>query len=263
MGSRFHEVMEHLYRGIPHRVPSVEELNALFLKLWEAKWSDDIRIVRRDRKVEDYKAVGLRAIEDYCRRYSPFDQGRVLGLERNLHCDLDGSGRYRLRCILDRIMGDADGRFEIHDYKTSASLPEQARLDDVNGLVGPKRFETVQLVKSVVDVERRDPAGQGAGNLLGIAVVQLSPAFVSRVVLRRLEVLQQSLDRCAGNSWLGDQGSIFGRNPPYTTVSVIAAWVAKVVLHMADQSIVPIENVDRAVRSHFDVHGPKIFFCRH
>ena len=129
MGNRFHEVMEHLYKGIPHRVPSVEELNALFLKLWEAKWSDDIRIVRRDRTAQDYKAIGLRAIEDYFRRYSPFDQGRVLGLERNLHCDLDGSGRYRLRCIIDRLMGTADGVFEIHDYKTSASLPEQARLD--------------------------------------------------------------------------------------------------------------------------------------
>ena len=130
MGSRFHEVMEHLYKGIPHRVPSVDDLKGLFLKLWETKWSDDILIIKRDRTAESYKDVGLRAIEDYFRRYSPFDQGRVLGLERNLHCDLDGSGKYRLRCILDRIMGDTDGRFEIHDYKTSASLPEQARLDE-------------------------------------------------------------------------------------------------------------------------------------
>jgi len=38
-------------------------------------------------------------------------------------------GRYRLRCIIDRLMGLPDGVVEIHDYKTGGFLPEQGKLD--------------------------------------------------------------------------------------------------------------------------------------
>jgi putative RecB family exonuclease len=129
LGSRFHEVMEHLY-GQRTRTPSAEELKELFLGLWERKWNEDVRIVQRDRSAEDYKATGLRAIEDYHRRYSPFDQGRTLGIERELSLKLDGGDGHRLRCIIDRLTAAPDGTFEIHDYKTSGFLPEQARVDE-------------------------------------------------------------------------------------------------------------------------------------
>jgi len=130
MGNRFHEAMERLYEHAPQSYPSADELRELFLKLWDKEFADDVFSNLANRKPEDVRALGLRAIDDYWRRYQPFDQGRVLGLERELLVDLDGSGKYRLRCIIDRLMARDDCSFEIHDYKTGGFLPEQKKLDD-------------------------------------------------------------------------------------------------------------------------------------
>jgi hypothetical protein len=86
-------------------------------------------LIRSDRSADDYRAIGLKAIEDYFRRHEPFDDGQVLGIERNLVTDLDGTGRYKVRCIIDRLMRGEDGRLEIHDYKTSSMLPTQESVD--------------------------------------------------------------------------------------------------------------------------------------
>jgi putative RecB family exonuclease len=129
MGSRFHEVMEHLYGRLSFEKPDLATLKRLFEEAWERKWSDDIVLIRSDRTADDYRAIGLKAIEDYFRRHEPFDEGQVLGIERNLLTDLDGTGRYKVRCIIDRLMRRQDGRLEIHDYKTSGTLPTQGDVD--------------------------------------------------------------------------------------------------------------------------------------
>ena len=43
---------------------------------------------------------------------------------------LDDEGRYNCKGIIDRLMLAPDGAFEIHDYKTGSSLPDEAELDD-------------------------------------------------------------------------------------------------------------------------------------
>jgi putative RecB family exonuclease len=129
LGSRFHEVMEHLYRRVPHGVPSPGDLKALFCRLWDAKWEEGILVLNPEKRAEDYRALGLRAIDDYCRRYAPFSDGRVVGLEREIAVDLGGDGRHMLRCIIDRLVAKDGDLFEIHDYKTSGFLPEQKDLD--------------------------------------------------------------------------------------------------------------------------------------
>ena len=129
MGSRFHEVMEHLYGRLAFEKPDLEKLKELFGEKWEREWGDDVEVIRGDRTAEDYRKIGIKALEDYFRRHEPFDEGHVLGIERNIFADLDGTGKYKLRCIMDRIMKRDDGRYEIHDYKTSSSLPTQLDAD--------------------------------------------------------------------------------------------------------------------------------------
>ncbi len=129
MGSCFHETMEKLYLELPFRKNDEETLKAYFNARWEKNFGPHIHIVKKEGMPEDYRAVGLRAVGDYVRRYAPFDEARTIGVERRLIVDLDGSGRRRVQCYLDRISRRADGVFEIHDYKTSASLPTQAQLD--------------------------------------------------------------------------------------------------------------------------------------
>jgi len=130
LGSRFHEVMEHLYSRLAFERPDLDALKALFNSSWEREWNDKVEVMRADRTAEDYRAIGMKALEDYFRRHEPFDEGQVLGVEREIITDLDAGGRYRMRCIIDRLMRRADGGLEIHDYKTSAFLPTQQELDD-------------------------------------------------------------------------------------------------------------------------------------
>ncbi len=129
LGSRFHETMEKLYRDLRYRVCSLEELINYYEDLWSKNYHKDILIVRRERTADDYRNLGRRCIEDYYKRYYPFNRGRTLAIEKRVVVDLNGDGKYLIQGYIDRIDQLADGTYEIHDYKTSSSLPEQSYFD--------------------------------------------------------------------------------------------------------------------------------------
>jgi putative RecB family exonuclease len=129
LGQRFHEAMEWLYRERAFRIVPLEELLAFYEKAWAEKWHAEVKINKEERTGEDYRVLGRRLIEEYYRRHHPFDEGRVLALERYIRFPLAEGSRYLCKGIIDRLMLAPDGTFEIHDYKTGSSLPEQADLD--------------------------------------------------------------------------------------------------------------------------------------
>jgi len=130
LGSRFHEIMEKIYRNLPFRMYSLDELLDFYGDIWDKKYHDKVMIANEERKAKDYKEIGKKFIEDYYKRYYPFNRGKVLGIERPVMIDLDGKGKYRLRGFIDRLNRTEDGTYEIHDYKTSKSLPEQSKMDE-------------------------------------------------------------------------------------------------------------------------------------
>jgi len=129
MGSRFHEAMELLYKDIRFKSPSVNELIEHYNNQWDEKYSDNVFIVKKERTRDDYRRIGIEAINDYYKRYYPFDQSRVLGIERAFVFSLDDKDEHRLKAIIDRISQAQDSSYEIHDYKTSSSLPDQQQVD--------------------------------------------------------------------------------------------------------------------------------------
>lgn len=129
LGSRFHEVMEKLYKDLKCRLYSLKDLLDYYSDQWDKEFSEAVIITKKDRTAEDYKNIGRKCIEDYYKRYSPFEQGRVLGLEKEILIDLNNDGKYKVRGFIDRISQSQDDTYEIHDYKTSASLPEQKHFD--------------------------------------------------------------------------------------------------------------------------------------
>jgi putative RecB family exonuclease len=129
LGQRFHDAMEWLYGEKAFRVVPLGELLEHYEKDWANQWHLEIKIVKEGRTADDYRLMGRRFIEDYYKRHHPFDEGRVLGLERYIRFPLDDAGRYRIKGIIDRLMLAADGVFEIHDYKTGSKLPEQREID--------------------------------------------------------------------------------------------------------------------------------------
>jgi len=174
LGQRFHDAMEWLYGETAFRVPTVEEVLDYYEKDWAAKWHDDVKIVKEGRTADDYRKMGRRFVEDYYRRHHPFEEGRVLGLERYIRFPLDDAGRYRIKGIIDRLMLGSDGVFEIHDYKTGSKLPDQREIDadrqlalyqiGVQALWPEARERGVRLVWHEVafDVEMRSTRTAGA-----------------------------------------------------------------------------------------------------
>jgi len=129
LGSRFHETMDKLYEDLKCKVYTLDEVLSYFEKLWDKEYTDNVIITRKDRTVEDYRNIGRKCIEDYYKRYKPFNQGRVLGLEKQVFVDLKGDGNYKVQGYIDRITQADDDTYEIHDYKTSGYIPEQKYLD--------------------------------------------------------------------------------------------------------------------------------------
>jgi putative RecB family exonuclease len=130
LGQRFHDAMEWLYGERAFRIVPLEELLEYYEKDWVNQWHFEIKINKEGRTADDYRLMGRRFIEDYYKRHYPFDEGRVLGLERYIRFPLDDAGRYRCKGIIDRLMLAPDGVFEVHDYKTGSKLPEQKELDE-------------------------------------------------------------------------------------------------------------------------------------
>jgi RecB family exonuclease len=129
LGQRFHDAMEWLYKERAFRIVPLEELLEYYEKDWAMQWHAEVKIRKEGRTQDDYRMMGRRFIEDYYKRHCPFDEGRVLGLEKYIRFPLDDAGRYKCKGIIDRLVLAPDGAFEVHDYKTGSKLPDQAELD--------------------------------------------------------------------------------------------------------------------------------------
>jgi len=130
LGSRFHETMEFLYKDIRCREYSLNDLLNYYENQWDKEYTDSVVITKKNRTTQDYRNIGRKCIEDYYKRYYPFTQERVLGLEREILIDIRGDGKYKMRGFIDRLSQDNDNTYEIHDYKTARYLPEQKHFDE-------------------------------------------------------------------------------------------------------------------------------------
>jgi putative RecB family exonuclease len=126
MGSRVHEALEKLYRDLKvTKLNTLEEILDFYHQSWEKNWNDRIQIIRKDYGAEDYRRLGEKCITDYYQRYTPFDQGKTLGLEENIYFPLEEEKGYWIRGFIDRLTLVDSSILEIHDYKTSNRLPTQ------------------------------------------------------------------------------------------------------------------------------------------
>lgn len=123
LGSRVHDALEWLYRQVQLGLnPPVGEVLAQYEEAWNAEWADNVRIVRRGMSADAYRRLGVKCLELYCSRHAPFAEGLVLGLEEPFSLKL-GDG-VELTGFIDRLMKRDGDIYEVHDYKTSGTLPK-------------------------------------------------------------------------------------------------------------------------------------------
>lgn len=132
MGSRAHEALAELYGFIKNGVVKPREwLLARYDDLWDKNLTAAVKVVRSDYTEDDYRRKGRKCLDDYYREYAPFDQAKVVATEKEISFKLkDGNDEISFRGIIDRLdWNDKEKIYEIHDYKTSGSLPTQADAD--------------------------------------------------------------------------------------------------------------------------------------
>jgi putative RecB family exonuclease len=131
LGARVHEALEKLHRNLEFgKLMSEKELLTFFNTEWKKNWTDLIIIVRGEFTKEDYHKMGEKYLKDYYKRYKPFKEGKVVGLEITDSLPLDNEGEYNFFIRIDRLMDIGEGLYEIHDYKTNTELPAQKNLDE-------------------------------------------------------------------------------------------------------------------------------------
>lgn len=130
LGLRVHETLERLYRELKEGVlASLPDLLYTLETRWDRRWHPGVKIVRKGRSSGEYRRIGRACVETYYSQFVPFDQPKTIGLEHRIVFRLDREGRYRAQGYIDRLAVDPEGVMEIHDYKTSESVPSQAVLD--------------------------------------------------------------------------------------------------------------------------------------
>jgi putative RecB family exonuclease len=203
LGSRVHEALEKLYRGKKfEKLLTLDELLATFNKIWQEKWTDSIIIVKKDYTAENYRKMGERQLTDYYNRYKPFDKGRTIGLETQDFLSLDAEGKYKFHIRIDRLVDMGNGLYEVHDYKTSSSLPKQQDLDSDRQLAmysqwvkqNFKDFQKVRLVWHFLAFDKELDSYRTKRELDDL----------QKEVLERIKEIEAAEDYPANVSWLCD-----------------------------------------------------------
>jgi putative RecB family exonuclease len=131
MGKRVHEALELVYDDLDRaREQGVEAAVARFHEKWEASMGPNVRVIRPDMEPGYYREIGDRCVRTFWEINAPFriDPEKIIGLEMKVFIALDKGGRYRMMGYVDRAQHAEPGVIEIHDYKTSASLPREGSL---------------------------------------------------------------------------------------------------------------------------------------
>ncbi len=130
LGSVVHETLEWLYTEVKKgNIPSVEEVIVYYSQRWEKGYSPNIVIVKKQFTPKDYFDKGIQFILNYYLKHEPFDDN-TLEIEKEVSITIDENGEYKIRGFIDRLSyNPKTGEYEIHDYKTSNSLPKKEDIE--------------------------------------------------------------------------------------------------------------------------------------
>lgn len=130
LGSVVHETLERFHDDMERNEKrSLKGVVKLFFELWSENWCEDIEIPHTDRTPEHFKEKGVKCVERYYEKHAPFEGERTLGTELHVHPTIEADGReYSFQGLIDRLARDREGRYIIHDYKTSKYLPSRSDL---------------------------------------------------------------------------------------------------------------------------------------
>jgi putative RecB family exonuclease len=131
LGSVVHDTLEWIYNSVkenPENPPTLDEIIHHYINIWQKELTDDTLIVKKQFTQKDYLNKGIQFLADYFQKYYPFKDGTI-ECEKEITIELDKNTS--IRGFVDRLVYDIEkGHYEIHDYKTSNTLPTQEKMDE-------------------------------------------------------------------------------------------------------------------------------------
>ena len=121
-----HESLEFLYSEmVKGRLLLFDGVVNHFTKGWNEKWHKDVVIVKERFSVDHYFKLGPDCLGRYYRKHKPFSSP-VKEIEYTVLFKMDPEDDFQIKGIIDRLDHLGDGKWEIHDYKTSSRSMSQA-----------------------------------------------------------------------------------------------------------------------------------------
>lgn len=131
VGTAVHAAFEELYQLVSGgKVPALAEVRAFYAKALAEEWDETVRLKDARFTKEDWTKVGGDCVELYYQAHAPFNEDRTIAVEKRVGFSLTvEENEYRIEGFVDRLSLAPDGTFEIHDYKTAKTLPNQEHAD--------------------------------------------------------------------------------------------------------------------------------------
>ncbi len=131
LGVAVHAAFEELYRRVSGgQLPSLPDVQGWYEAAFAEGWDETVVVKDATFSKDDWRRVGTSCVESYYDGHKPFTEDRTVAVEKKVGFPIEVDGHeYRIEGFVDRLSLAADGAFEIHDYKTAKSLPNQEHAD--------------------------------------------------------------------------------------------------------------------------------------
>jgi putative RecB family exonuclease len=131
LGSIVHETLEWFYNQVKNKkVPTIDETLIYYSVKWEENYIPEIINVSKEKTTTDFFNKGVQFIVNYYMKHQPFNEN-ILELEKEISVNLDKEGEYKIRGFIDKLNYNQETQeYEVHDYKTSNSLPSREKIEN-------------------------------------------------------------------------------------------------------------------------------------
>ncbi|MBT4376902.1 PD-(D/E)XK nuclease family protein [archaeon] len=130
LGTSIHDSLEWLYNEVLKGItPELDELIQEYANLWQKGFNENFLIVKKEFTAEDYFNKGVKFLIDYFVKHQPFKDG-TLEMEKRVFIELHPDSEHKIIGYIDRLVYDKEkNQYEVHDYKTANSLPNQEKFE--------------------------------------------------------------------------------------------------------------------------------------
>ncbi|MDY0016192.1 MAG: PD-(D/E)XK nuclease family protein [Bacteroidales bacterium] len=129
MGDIVHQTLEKLYQNKKFKQDiSLDFILKFYSELWDEKYSSGILIVKENMTSQNYKLMGEEFLINYHKRFYPFEEMTILGLETQDKMVLPDGNFWHVR--IDKLGCDKEGNYYVCDYKTNSRIKDKTEVDN-------------------------------------------------------------------------------------------------------------------------------------